>query len=170
MDPLDDILGVTNPAVDDVDIVDALIPADSGDVPVVVGEPVSEAIARADTPDIKDLETDFDIARKAIKDALEKVGPVLDEAIVVASAGSEPRAYEVVATLMGNLVDASKKLMDIHVKRKDVKDEPRARGNSTVAPAGGTVNIDRAVFVGRASDLLREIKRLQKGGSDAPEN
>jgi hypothetical protein len=66
------------------------------------------------------------------------------------------------------IVQANKELINIHKTRKDTVATP----NAPLLPTdgGSSVNIDKAVFVGKASDLLREIRALTKPASpDAQE-
>ena len=116
---------------------------------VVTGEVV--------TTDTEKLEADFDAARANITQMTKDVTEAAKSAILLAQSGDSPRAYEVVATMLTAIVNANKELVNLHKAKKDAAPAPKAD-----APEGGGVNIEKAVFVGRAADLLRELRSIQK--------
>ncbi len=113
------------------------------------------------------LEDDFEVARKAMKDLIKKGGEAADSAIMLAQSLDEPRGFRVVAEMIQALVTANKELMLLHKTRKDTITTV-APDNRSLLPTGdgSTVNIDKAVFVGRASDLLRQIRQIDAGQVD----
>ena len=116
---------------------------------VVTGEVV--------TTDTEKLEADFDAARANITQMTKDVTEAAKSAILLAQSGDSPRAYEVVANMLTAIVNANKELVNLHKAKKDAAPAPKAD-----APEGGGVNIEKAVFVGRAADLLRELRSIQK--------
>ena len=66
------------------------------------------------------------------------------------------------------LVTANKELMLLHKTRKETIATVPPQQNASLLPTGdgSTVNIDKAVFVGRASDLLRQIRQIDAGQVD----
>jgi hypothetical protein len=58
--------------------------------------------------------------------------------------------------MLKNLSDMTDKLMALHEKRKKL--EADAKKNNQMA---GGVSVDKAVFVGTTSDLLKEIKNIK---------
>lgn len=135
--------------------------------------------APADTPAVpkteKELEDDFQHVRVVVKDGIDKARPALDSAILLAQSGDSPRAYEVVGKMLENIVAAGQALVELHKQKKDILAPPPQK-NQSLLPSdatpteGSTVNIDKAVFVGRASDLLREIKQIANGLTNASES
>jgi hypothetical protein len=108
--------------------------------------------------EILDMEDDFEEARQSIKSAMVTGRNATEKALELAESGDSPRAYEVVGKLIEASVNASKSLLDIHAAKKEIK-APTA-GTPGIP---GTVNIiDKAVFVGRASDLIRELAAAKK--------
>lgn len=97
------------------------------------------------------VETDTELARKNIKDLINAGSTAITELAAVARDSQHPRAYEVMATMMKNLADLNKDLLEIQKRKKDLV-------ISTDKPNGGDVNIDKAVFVGSTADLLKAIK------------
>ncbi len=96
---------------------------------------------------------DFSFARKNIKDLIKKGDVAIDNLLQVASASEHPRAYEVAAGLIKTMADLNKDLLDIHKKKNDLTGETTSQ--KTV--------IDKAVFVGSTSDLVKLIKGKNNG-------
>jgi len=118
------------------------------------------------------LDEDMDHAREQLKQIVDDGRSALNGIMELAAAGDEPRAYEVVAELMNATIEANKALIAIHETRKKAK-KADAEAKAKLAEASGAVstqpgasgapiNIDKAVFVGRASDLLRELQAVKK--------
>lgn len=158
----------------DTTVIDAILdvdPALTRPDDVLTGElvpvPAPEVI---DVPATEDgrLDDDFQFTRQAMRDIITKGRQATDSAIMLAQAGDEPRPYEVVGTLISSLVSANKELMRLHHTRRVVIEPTSSASPLLPTGTGGAVNIDKAVFVGRASDLLREIRQLAKStGEDA---
>ncbi len=106
---------------------------------------VSE-IVEAKTP----VEDDAEFARQNIRTLIEKGNTAMDNLLLVANASEHPRAYEVAAGLIKNLADLNKDLLEIQKRKKDL-DPTQAKNN-------GTTNIDKAVFVGSTTELVKFLK------------
>ena len=111
------------------------------------------------------LDTDFTFARDKMRDLIKKGQEAVDSAIMLAQSGDNPRAYEVVGGMITAIIQANKELITIHKTRK----ETEQIGGIERPKDGAGVNIERAVFVGKASDLLREIKALSAPKVDSPD-
>jgi hypothetical protein len=98
-----------------------------------------------------EVETDYQHARKNIKELTIKGNDALDKLIRVADESEHPRAYEVVATLMKTMADLNKDLLDIQKKKRDLV-------GKEVVSSDNSINVDKAVFVGSTSDLIKLIK------------
>jgi hypothetical protein len=121
-------------------------------------EPISieESLPKTDTEmvvveETSEVETDYQHARKNIKALTVKGNDALDKLMLVADESEHPRAYEVVATLMKTMADLNKDLLDIQKKKRDLV-------GKEVVPSDGSINVDKAVFVGSTSDLIKLIK------------
>jgi len=106
-----------------------------------------------------DEEQDYQKVRNNY-DLLAQVGnQAVADLLAIARLTSEPRAFEVVATLIKSLNETNKNLYAIHEESKKAK-------LSTIATAKeGTpsvTNIDKAVFVGSQSELLQQIEKSNK--------
>jgi hypothetical protein len=96
------------------------------------------------------VEDDAEFARQNIRTLIEKGNSAMDNLLLVANASEHPRAYEVAAGLIKNLADLNKDLLEIQKRKKDL-DPSQVRNN-------GTTNIDKAVFVGSTTELVKFLK------------
>jgi len=64
---------------------------------------------------------DYKFARKNLKNAMEIGNEALEDLIEIAKNSQQPRAYEVIATLVKNVSDASDKLMDVNKKLHEIE-------------------------------------------------
>lgn len=95
------------------------------------------------------VDDDADFARENIRTLIEKGNLAVDGILDVARESEHPRAYEVAATLIKNLSDLNKDLMEIQKRKKDLT--PQAQKN-------GDINVDKAVFVGSTTELVKFLK------------
>jgi hypothetical protein len=97
-----------------------------------------------------DIDSDFEFARKNIRELAEKGKVAVDNILQVASATDHPRAYEVAANLLKSMADINKDLIELQKKKRDLtpqKEQPQ-------------ITVDKAVFVGSTSDLIKQIKQI----------
>lgn len=137
-----------------------ILPADTAltVTPASVPAPV-----RADIPETDPtLQKDFDFARETIRDAIQRASIAAIDAVALAQSGDSPRAYEVVGNMLTAIVSANKELVELHRSREETKKTQRALAQPGGNSSEQNVTIEKAVFVGRAADLLREIRNLQK--------
>jgi hypothetical protein len=73
----------------------------------------------------------------------------MDELRQIASAGQHPRAFEVYATLLKNMVDANKELLNVQKQMREMDGKKKD---------GGDTKIDKAIFVGSTAELSKLIK------------
>ena len=100
---------------------------------------------------------DADYTRANYYNLIEKGNEALDGILEVARESQHPRAYEVAANMMKNLSDMTEKLIILQKQRKDLeRDNPQASGPTNI-------NVDKAVFVGSTSDLLKQLKNESSG-------
>ena len=95
------------------------------------------------------VEDDAEFARTNIRDLISKGNTAIDNLLLVANASEHPRAYEVAAGLIKNLADLNKDLLEIQKRKRDL-DPTHSKGNTT--------NIDKAVFVGSTTELVKFLK------------
>ena len=92
---------------------------------------------------------DFEEARKNTKNLIQKADSALDNLLMVANQSEHPRAYEVAANLIKTLGDLNKDLLELQKRKMDLTGEKKDTGKTV---------IDKAVFVGNTSELLKMIK------------
>lgn len=102
-------------------------------------------------PEDTSPETDFEFARKNMRELLQKGSKAVDKILLVADATDHPRAYEVASNMIKQLGDMNKDLLALQKTRKELSPE---------AVTQPTVNVDKAVFVGSTADLIKQIKQL----------
>jgi len=122
------------------------------------------AIVEDPNDTIAALNHDVNYARMVMTENIDLVREAAKSAISLAESGDSPRAYEVVASMLTAIINANKELVNLHRTKEDTTAATRARLNATNPSIGGSggVTIEKAVFVGRAADLLRELRNLSK--------
>ena len=119
--------------------------------PLEVVNPIVENNVSTELVEVKDqIQDDADYARKNLRNLIDKGSVAVDNILLVAAASEHPRAYEVAAGLIKNLADLNKDLLEIQKRKKDL-DPTQAKNN-------GTTNIDKAVFVGSTTELVKFLK------------
>ena len=83
---------------------------------------------------------------------IEKGNEALDGILEVARESQHPRAYEVAANMIKNLSDVTEKLMILQKQQKDLIPKEQQAANPT------NINVDKAVFVGSTTELLKKLK------------
>jgi K+-transporting ATPase c subunit len=95
-----------------------------------------------------DIDIDANFARENIKQLISSGNIALGELATVANQSESPRAYEVLATMMKNLADMNKDLLELQKRKRDLQPKETTQN----------LNIDKAVFVGSTTELLKMIK------------
>lgn len=93
---------------------------------------------------------DYDYSRMNHYSLIERGSEALDGILAVAKESQHPRAYEVAATMMKNLSDMTDKLILLQKQKQEME--------RIANPTPTQVTVDKAVFVGSTTDLLRKIK------------
>jgi hypothetical protein len=109
------------------------------------------------TPIEQAANEDTEFARDNIKNLINKGSVALDNLLQVARESEHPRAYEVAATMIKNLSDSNKDLLDLQKKRKDL-----SPSNGNIVGNTKNMNIDKAVFVGSTTELVKFLKNKQE--------
>lgn len=125
-------------------------------------EEVKETTQLIPAPEELDSEVQEDIAfarsniRNLIRQGNTAVGDILD----VARASEHPRAYEVASNLIKTMAEMNKDLLEIQKKKIELTGEKPKTDNLQ------TINVDKAVFVGSTTDLIKKIKEQKNGNTD----
>ena len=96
-----------------------------------------------------DIEKDYEYTRGKLYSIIEKGQEAINGILELAQDSEMPRAYEVAGQLIKSVSDATDKLMDLQKKLKDVEEENKQKGPSTV---------NNALFVGSTAELQKLLK------------
>jgi len=108
-------------------------------------EPVKDIVTITDPVD-----SDAEYARQNLKNLIAKGNDAVDHIVSIAKQSEHPRAFEVAAGMLKNLADMNKDLLEIQKRKQDLK--PKVTTNTQ------NINVDKAVFVGTAAELLKQLK------------
>lgn len=92
-----------------------------------------------------DLKTDYEKTRDSIDRLIIKGTDAVDDMLAIARQSEKARDFEVAGNMIKTVVDASKELLEIQKKMRDITGK-----KETV-----TQNIKNAVFVGSNSDFIK---------------
>ena len=95
-----------------------------------------------------DVDADFDFARGHMVAAIEKGQEALSGIVDVASMSQNPRSFEVVATLINAVAGASKDLLELSKKKREIKG----------VGATGPTTVNQNLYVGNTAELLKLLK------------
>lgn len=105
---------------------------------------------RYNEPDLKqDLTDAYQQSKENLQGIIDQGQEAMQEILEIAKAGQHPRAFEVYGTLLKNMVDANKELLNIQKQMREM-DEEKKKSSGT--------NIDKAIFVGSTAELNKLIK------------
>ena len=96
-----------------------------------------------------DITKDYEYTRGNLYSIIEKGQEAINGILELAQESEMPRAYEVAGQLIKSVSDATDKLMDLQKKLKDVEEETKVKGPSTV---------NNALFVGSTAELGKLLK------------
>ena len=97
-----------------------------------------------------DIDKDYEYTRGNLYSIIEKGQEAINGILELAQESEMPRAYEVAGQLIKSVSDATDKLMDLQKKLKDVEEETKVKGPSTV---------NNALFVGSTAELQKILKK-----------
>ncbi len=95
-----------------------------------------------------DLKTDYEKTRDNIDSLIAKGTEAIDDMLAIARQSEKARDFEVAGNMIKTVVDASKELLEIQKKMRDI----------TGKKENLTQNIKNAVFVGSGKDFIKTIK------------
>ena len=98
---------------------------------------------------VNQIDADANFARNNMRELISNGNKALTDLATVANQSESPRAYEVLATMMKNLAEMNKDLLALQKAKKELA--PQSESSKGV-------NIDKAVFVGSTTELLKMIK------------
>jgi len=101
-------------------------------------------------------DADYEFVRSNYYDIIQQGQMALAGALRVASMSENPRAYEVVGSMLKNLADVNRQLLQSGEDKQKIK--TARKGNGTAQPQQITQN-NTAVFVGSSADLNKMLKK-----------
>jgi len=111
-----------------------------------------KAIQKIDVDINQHLDKDYEEIRTNLKDIIKRGAEAIDGILLVASETQQPRAYEVVATLIKSVADVNKDLLTMHKQMQDIRQDTPASKQS----ANQITN--NSIFVGSTTDLQAILK------------
>jgi hypothetical protein len=125
-------------------------PVEPKEQPLVPAEQTSSPV---DGLDLKqDLVDSYEQTKSNLQELIDSGKDAMEELRHIASAGQHPRAFEVYATLLKNMVDANKELLNVQKQMRDMDGKKKTDGDT---------KIDKAIFVGSTAELNKLIKGKQ---------
>ena len=131
----------------------------------IVNEVVPYSLPEEPIDTSKDQEDDYRLARRVLRNLIVKGNSAIDEISEIARQNESARGYEVVSTLIKTVADTTKDLYNVQKMTKDLKgpdpdSDPRKKNPESI-------NVEQAVFVGSAAELLSAIKKKkEEDGTD----
>jgi len=112
---------------------------------------VQQIVQPPEGNDDEQIDKDYEYTRTNLYNIIERGTEALEEVLEVAKQSQQPRAFEVVSTLVKTISDANKDLLELKNKQKALKGE-KAKAK----------NVTNALFVGSTADLQKMIKDMKK--------
>lgn len=109
----------------------------------------------------QDADKDYEEVRRNLKVVIEQSNSAIQGILELAEDSQQPRAYEVVAQLIGQTLEANTKLIDLHRRMKDIKK------TETVKQTNVTNN---SIFVGSTNELQKMLREARKKVDNEAEN
>lgn len=129
-------------------------------IPSEVGREVVEYVPAGD----EDGDEDYRLVRNTLRNLIEKGNDALEDISTIARQNESARGFEVVANLIKTVGETSKDLYNLQKMKRDLKEpnpetDPRKKSSESI-------NVEQAVFVGSAAELLSAIKKQKEDGQN----
>lgn len=131
---------------------------------VEVKEPKQEVIEYEVPQELPDEDEDYRLVRHTLRNLITKGNDALDEIVTIAKQNESARGFEVVSTLIKTIGETSKDLYTLQKQKKDLR-EPNPESDPRKKNAE-SINVEQAVFVGSAAELLSAIKKQREDGQN----
>lgn len=112
---------------------------------------VQQIVKPPEGNDDEQIDKDYEYTRTNLYNIIERGTEALEEVLEVAKQSQQPRAFEVVSTLVKTISDANKDLLELKNKQKALKGE-KAKAK----------NVTNALFVGSTADFQKMIEDTKK--------
>jgi hypothetical protein len=117
-------------------------------------KPMKQEVLAPDNSN-KDVEDDYDYARRNLRDLIDSGMGDLDRVMEIARQSESPRAFEVATNLLKTLTDTNKDLLELAKKKKDLTQEKDKSSAQNIT--------NNALFVGSTADLQKLIQGKDDG-------
>ena len=97
----------------------------------------------------QDLTDAYQQSKENLQGIIDQGKEAMEDILEIAKAGQHPRAFEVYGTLLKNMVDANKELLNIQKQMREMDEEKKKNAGT---------NIDKAIFVGSTAELNKLLK------------
>lgn len=119
----------------------------------VIEKPKTDIVPTSGNDYQEDLNDAYEQTKTNLQDLIDQGKDAMEELRQIASAGQHPRAFEVYATLLKNVVDANKELLAVQKQIRELEGIKKSESNNT--------NIDKAIFVGSTAELGKLLKNKE---------
>lgn len=131
---------------------------------------ISKEIVTYEPPvELTHEDEDYLLVRKTMRNLIEKGNDALEDISTIARQNESARGFEVVANLIKTIGETSKDLYALQKTKKDLR-EPNPDSDPRKKNAEGNINVEQAVFVGSAAELLSAIKKKKEDEQKVIEN
>ena len=112
-----------------------------------------------------DQDEDYALVRSTLRNLIEKGNDALEDISTIARQNESARGFEVVANLIKTVGETSKDLYNLQKMKRDLKEPDPA--SDPRKKSAENINVEQAVFVGSAAELLSAIKKQREDGQDS---
>jgi len=122
--------------------------------PVEEKKKTSEIVSvKYNEPDVKqDLTDAYQQSKENLQEIIDQGKDAMEVILQIAKDGQHPRAFEVYGTLLKNMVDANKELLNIQKTMRDMDGKKKGDGDT---------KIDKAIFVGSTAELNKLLNNKE---------
>lgn len=129
----------------------------------IIPNEVGLEVVTYDPPkELTDEDEDYILVRKTLRNLIEKGNDAIEEIATIARQNESARGFEVVSNLIKTVGETSKDLYSLQKQKRDLR-EPDPASDPRKKSAEG-INVEQAVFVGSAAELLSAIKKQKENG------
>lgn len=106
------------------------------------------------TPTEDAPEDDYQFARSNLRKLITKSNDIIDTISEIAEEGESPRAFEVLAGMVKNAIEANQTLLNLSKTKSEIVRNRVAKGDGTDEQTEpGKISVQNAVFLGSTADL-----------------
>ena len=127
-------------------------------------EEVKQEIVEFVPAENEDGDEDYRLVRNTLRNLIEKGNDALEDISTIARQNESARGFEVVANLIKTVGETSKDLYNLQKMKRDLKEPDPA--SDPRKKSAENINVEQAVFVGSAAELLSAIKKQREDGQD----